>query len=98
MVHFVHNIRYRLLSQFGNGVHGSKLHFFVYGFSVHIKSTSKDIGETNNVVNLVWIIGPSSRHNNVWSCFYRIFVRNLRHRVSQRKYDRIAVHRQYHLF
>ncbi len=35
---------------------------------------TKDIGETNNVVNLVWIIGPSSRHNNVWSCFYRIFV------------------------
>ena len=55
----VNHIGNRLFGQVGNGMHSSHFHFFVDGCGVYIECTTEDIGETNNVVYLVGIVGTS---------------------------------------
>ena len=59
LIDIVDNIGNRLLGQIGNGVNSSELHLLVDGTGVNVEGTTEDVGETDNVVNLVGIVGTT---------------------------------------
>ena len=59
VIYVVHYVWHRLLSQVGDGVNGSHLHLLVDGTGVNVECTTEDIWETDNIVDLVWIVGTA---------------------------------------
>ena len=59
VVNVVNYIWHRLLGQICDGMNGSHLHLFVDGTGVNVECTTEDIWETDNIVNLVWIVGTA---------------------------------------
>ena len=55
-------VGYRLFCQIGNSVYGGDFHFFVDRLGMRIQSTTEDVRETDNIVNLVRIVGTSGCH------------------------------------
>ena len=62
MIGTIHNIGHRAASQFGNGARRSHFHFFVDGRSSHIQRTAENIGETNDIIDLIGIVRAPRRH------------------------------------
>ena len=58
----IHDVGYRLFCQIGNSVYGGDFHFFVDRLGMRIQSTAEDVRETDNIVNLVRIVGTSGCH------------------------------------
>ena len=56
LIDVVHHIGHGLLGQVGNGVHGSQLHLFVDGGGMNVQGSAEDVGEANDVVDLVGIV------------------------------------------
>ena len=59
MIYVVHDVWHRLLSQVGDGVNGCHLHLLVDGTGVNVECATENIWETDNIVNLVWIVGTT---------------------------------------
>ena len=59
LVDIVHNVRDRLLGQVCNGIYGSKLHLFVDSSSVNIQSSAENVGEADDIVDLVRVVCTS---------------------------------------
>ena len=65
VVGFVHYVGNGLLGQVCNGMYGSQLHLFVDGCSLCVECTAEDVGEADNVVDLVGIVGATGSHQYV---------------------------------
>ncbi len=61
----VYDIRNRLFCQVGDGVYGSNLHFLVDSFGVCVQCAAEDIWETDNIIDLVRIVGTSGCHQYI---------------------------------
>ena len=59
LIYIVHHIGHGLLGQIGNGVDGSQLHLLVDGCGVDVERTAEDVGESDDVVNLVGIVSTT---------------------------------------
>ena len=59
MIDIVHHIGHGLLGQIGDGVNGCQLHLLVDGCGVNVEGTTEDVGETDDVIDLVGIVGTT---------------------------------------
>ena len=59
LINLVDNIGYRLLGQVGNGSYGSQFHLFVNSGSSYIKCAAEDVGEADNIINLIGIVAST---------------------------------------
>ena len=59
LIDVVDDIGYGLLGQVSDGVNGGQFHLLVDGCSVNVKGTAEDVGEADDVVNLVGIVGTT---------------------------------------
>ena len=97
MVGFVHHVGYGLFGKIGDGVYGSNLHLFVDGLCLCIECAAEDIGEADNVVNLVRIVGTAGRHQYVRTRCHSVFVGYFRSRVGKGEYNGVVGHAAYHI-
>ena len=97
LVHVVHHVGHWLLGQVGNGVYGGHLHLFVDGGGVHVECAAEDVGESDDVVYLVGIVGASCRHQHVGACVHGVLVGDLRRGVGQGEDDGVVGHRAHHV-
>ena len=98
MIDIVHHIGHRLLGKIGNGINSSHFHLFVDGSGVDIERSPEDIRKSDDVVNLVGIVGTSSCHDHIGTAFDGVFVANLGNGVCQSKDDGRFCHRPDHVF
>ena len=97
MVGFVHHVGYGLFGKIGDGVYGSNLHLFVDGLCLSIECAAEDIGEADNVVNLVRIVGTAGRHQYVRTRCHGILVGYFRSRIGKGEYNGVVGHAAYHI-
>ena len=76
---------------------GSKLHLFIDGRRAHVQRAAEDKGESENVIDLVGIVGTPRRNNDVRPRGLRIFVSDLGIWIRHGENDRIGRHRANHL-
>ena len=92
-----HHLALLGLRQFGNGVHGSDFHFHRDRGRAAIERTPKDVGEAQNVVDLVRVVGAASGNDRVAAHLFHLFGQDLGRGVGQRKNQRVGAHRGHHL-
>ena len=86
------------LGQLGNGVHSGNFHFDGDGGRTGIESATKNIRETQDVVDLIRVIGTACGHDRVIAYRLDVFRRDFRVWVGQRKNDGIDRHLSDHVF
>ena len=72
------------------------LHLIIDRSSVNIQRAAEQIGETQNIIDLIGIIRPPSCHNRIWTHRMCLFRRNFRIRVGHGKNHRIRGHTFHH--
>ena len=65
---------------------------------MNVEGAAEDIGEPNDVIDLVGIVGTSRRHQHVGACLHSVFVGNFGDGVGQGKDDGVFGHALDHLF
>ena len=80
------------LRQFGNGMDRRNFHFHCDGGSPGIKGAAEDVREAQDVINLVRVVGATSRHDRVVAHRLDFFRGNFRCWVRQRKNQRPRRH------
>ena len=56
MIDLIHYVRYGLLGQAGNRFYGCHLHLLVDGLGMDVQCAAEDVGESDDVVDLVGIV------------------------------------------
>ena len=74
MIDIIHHIGNRLFCQVGDGVNGSEFHFFVDGCRVNVEGTSENVGEANDIIDLIGIVGTTCRHEHVRTGVHCVFI------------------------
>ena len=97
LIDIVHHIRHRLLGEVCNGMDSSQFHLFVNGTGMHVEGTTEDVWETDDIIDLVRIVGTPGRHQYIGASLHSVLVGDLRHRVGQSEDDRTGSHRAYHI-
>ena len=97
VVSTVYDIGYRATCQVRNSASSCHLHFLVDGRSSCVECTAEDIGETNNVVDLVRIVCATCTHQNIGASSCSILVWNFGYGVGQCKDDGVVSHGAYHV-
>ena len=59
LIDVVHHIGHRLLGQVSDSVNGCQFHLLVDSGSVYVEGTTEDVGESDDVVDLVRIVGTT---------------------------------------
>ena len=85
------------LCQFGNGVHRSDFHLDRDGGCASIQGAAKNIGEAQNVVHLVGVVGAPSGHDGIVTNLFDLFRENFRRRIGQRQDQWLGRHFLDHL-
>ena len=85
------------MRQIGDGAHGRDLHRLVDRRGADIERAAEDVGEAQDVVDLVGIVGAPGRDDGVGPHRLRLFRHDLRRRVGQRQDQRIGRHLLDHL-
>ena len=97
MVGLVHYIGYGLLGEVGDGVYRGNLHFLVDGFGLRVERAAEDVGEADDVVNLVRIVGTAGRHQYIRACGHGVLVRYFRSRVGKGEHNGMVGHAAHHI-
>ena len=87
----------RLLGQCGYGVDCGQLHLLVDGFRAYVKGSAEDVGESEDVVDLVGIVRAAGGEYQVIAGGHRLGILYLGVGIGQGKYDRAVGHRADHL-
>src|SRR5208337_2208158 len=90
-------VRNVFLGQSCEGAGGRQLHLFIDGGGVHVQGAAEDERESQDVVNLVGIIGTASGHNDIVTTGLGIRVGDLRIGVGHGEYDGVGSHRPHHV-
>ena len=93
----MHNVGDRTTRQIGNGTHGSHLHFFVDGRGSGVEGASEYVGETDDIVDLVGIVGTARRHDDFGVSLLGSLVGDFGHRIGQGKDDGLRSHGTHHV-
>ena len=96
-IYLVDDIGHGLLGKVGNGFYGGHLHLLVDGFGMDIQCAAEDVGESDDVVDLVGVVGTACRHDDVRPCGNGVLVGYFRDRIGQCEDDRLLVHRADHV-
>ncbi len=97
VVYLVDHVGNGLLGEVGDGEYGSHLHLLVDGGSVHVEGSAEDVGESDDVVDLVGIVAAAGRHQHVGACSHGVLVGNLRNGVGKCEDDGVVSHRAHHV-
>ena len=97
LIDIVYHIGDGLFSQIGNGECGSHFHLLVDGRGMHVEGSTEDIGEADDVVNLVGIVGTACCHQHIRTACHCVLVRDFGNGVGQRKHDGVIGHRANHI-
>ena len=97
MVSLVHHVRHGLFGNACDSPYGGQFHFFVDGRGSGVQRATEDIRESDDVVNLVRIVGTSGSHQHVGTRIHGIFIRDFGYRVSQCEYDGRRSHAAHHV-
>ncbi len=96
IVSHVHNIGHRCFRQLGKGFYCCQFHGFIDLLSPNIECTTKYIREAQHIIYLVRIITSAGGHNDIFSCFSRFFITDLRIRIGHGKNNRVLGHTLHH--
>ncbi len=83
--------------QLGNRVHAGHLHLVVDRRRPHVKRAAEDVGEAQDVVDLVGKVRATRRDQRIRARLARNIGHDFRHRVGQRQDDRFFRHALDHL-
>ncbi len=97
LVSGVHHVGHRLLGQLGDGVDGGALHLLVDGLGARVERPAEDVGEAQDVVDLVGIVGAAGGEDDVGARGHRVGVGDLRVGVGQGEDDGVGVHAPHHV-
>ena len=92
-----HNFALLGLRQLGDGVHRSDLHGIVHRRCAAVECAAEDVRETQDVVDLVRVVGPAGRNDGVGSRLLGELGRDLGRGVGQREDQRARCHLRQHL-
>ena len=87
--HLVGNV---LAREIGERVRGRDLHLHVDRLGAHVERAAEDIGKSEDVVDLVGIVGAPGGDDHVVARLLRVFRRDFRVGVRHRENDRIGRH------
>ena len=76
---------------------GGNLHFLVDGFGLRVERAAEDVGEADDVVNLVRIVGTAGRHQYIRACGHGVLVRYFRSRVGKGEHNGMVGHAAHHI-
>ena len=82
MIDFIDYIGNRLLRQFCNSSYCSKLHVFIDGLCMNVECATEDIGEADDIIDLVGIIASSGAHQYVRAAGNGIVIGDFRYRIG----------------
>ena len=85
------------LRELGNRMHRSHFHFRCDGGCACVECAAKNIRKTQNVVDLIRVIGATGGHDGVVTHFQHFFGQDFRCGVGQRQYQRTCGHDFDHL-
>ena len=97
LIDVVHHIGHSFLGQIGNGKCSSHLHLLIDGASMHVECTTEDVGESNDVVDLVGIVRAACCHEHIRTAVHGILIGNLWNRIGQSKHDGVFSHGTNHV-
>lgn len=83
--------------KFGQRVCRGDFHRLVDGAGLHVERAAENVGEAQHIVDLVWIVRASRRHDGVAAHFGDFLRRDLRIWVRHREYDGLVRHARHHL-
>ena len=78
-------------------VRGGDLHLHVDRLCAHIEGAPENIGKTEHVVDLIWIVRTPGGDDHVRARLLRVLRRDLRIGIRHRENDRVGSHRLDHL-
>ena len=73
-------------------MHGGDLHLHVDRGGAHVERAPENIGEAQNVVDLIGIVRPARRHDDVAAHGMRFLWRDLGIGIGHCKDDRVFAH------
>ena len=97
LIDTIDNLGYRLVGQSHDGAHGCNLHLLVDGTCIHIESTTEDVWEDDDVVDLIRIVASTCTHQHVGTSCHRILVGYFGCGVGKGEDDGLVGHRAYHI-
>ena len=80
------------MRQLGHGTHRGDFHFVRDGRGAGVQRTAEDVGEAQDIVDLVWVVASARGHDGVIAHGFDFFRRDFGVRVGQRKDDRLGRH------
>ena len=89
--------RHILAGQFRECFRRGDFHLVVNARSADIEGASKDIGEAQDIVHLIRIVGAAGRNDRVIANFLHVLRRNLWIGICHGKNDRLIRHRFHHI-
>ena len=89
-------VRHVFPGQHGQGVGAGDLHLHVHPPGAHIEGAAEDVGEAQDVVDLVDVVGPAGGHDGVRTDRGHVLGRDLRIRIGHGEDDRIGGHGGHH--
>jgi hypothetical protein len=90
-------VRHILAGEGGQGLGAGHLHLVIDPPGPHIQRTAEDVGEAEDVVDLVHIVRPARGHDGVGPHRGHVLGRDLRVRIGHGEDDRIGGHGGHHL-
>ena len=92
-----HHLALLGLGQFGDGVYRRDFHLHRDRRCTCVQRTPKNVGETQNVVDLIGIVGATGGDDRVVAYRLDFFRQDFRRRIGQRKYQRSGCHLANHV-
>ena len=92
-----HLVRHVLAREVGQRLHGRKLHLHVDRRGAHVEGAAEDVGEAEDVVDLVRIIRTPGRHDRVLAHRVSLLGRDLGVGVGHGEDDGLRRHALHHL-
>ena len=85
------------LCQIGNGMHGGNFHCIGDGGCTTVKRATEDVGEAQDVIDLVGVVGAACGHDGVAAHGADFFGCDFGSGVGQRKDQRVGRHARHHI-
>ena len=92
MIGRCHFVRHILPRQFGQRIGGGNFHFVIDGPRPHVQRPPENIGESQNVVDLIGIVRTPRRNDHITAHGMRILRRDFRVRIGHGENDRVLGH------
>src|SRR6185437_12832085 len=91
------SVRNIFLRKIGQGMSGGEFHLMIDGGSANVERSAEDERESQNIVDLVGIVGATGGEDHIRACLLGVFKTDLRIRIRHGKNDRSRRHGSDHI-